>query len=336
MWQFAEAVRGLADGCLELGIPVTGGNVSFYNQTGAAAIHPTPVVGVLGVLDNVADRVPMGFVPRAGGDHDQLFLLGETHVELSGSEWAWVTHEHLGGMPPQVDLAREQALAELLAEAARVGSPQLRARPLRRWPGPEPGRVLPAATASVPGSRCRSSSPTARCRSSTCSASPPARVAGLGAARPREGVHGALRRARRAVRADRRHRPGRRRAGGARPVPDRPGRAARRAHRDAAAPVRRRRSGRGRGRRRRRAGPRPCAAGDRRAADGASRPTGAERPSRSDRRTSRWPLRPGSPTRRCRRDRRPVRVEPSGRRPRPRSTAAESDSGAAEPSPDER
>ena len=64
MWQFAEAVRGLADGCLELGIPVTGGNVSFYNQTGAAAIHPTPVVGVLGVLDNVADRVPMGFVPR--------------------------------------------------------------------------------------------------------------------------------------------------------------------------------------------------------------------------------------------------------------------------------
>ncbi|GAB3188039.1 phosphoribosylformylglycinamidine synthase subunit II [Micromonospora palomenae] len=121
MWQFAEAVRGLADGCLELGIPVTGGNVSFYNQTGAAAIHPTPVVGVLGVLDNVADRVPMGFAPRAGGDHDQLFLLGDTHVELSGSEWAWVTHEHLGGMPPQVDLARERVLAELMAEAARVG-----------------------------------------------------------------------------------------------------------------------------------------------------------------------------------------------------------------------
>ncbi|MFE9693406.1 phosphoribosylformylglycinamidine synthase subunit PurL [Micromonospora sp. NPDC005806] len=121
MWQFAEAVRGLADGCLELGIPVTGGNVSFYNQTGAAAIHPTPVVGVLGVLDNVADRVPMGFMPRPAGDHDQLFLLGETHVELSGSEWACVTHEHLGGIPPQVDLARERQLAELLADAARVG-----------------------------------------------------------------------------------------------------------------------------------------------------------------------------------------------------------------------
>ncbi|MEH0842516.1 phosphoribosylformylglycinamidine synthase subunit PurL [Micromonospora sp. CPCC 205711] len=121
MWQFAEAVRGLADGCLELGIPVTGGNVSFYNQTGAAAIHPTPVVGVLGVLDDVADRVPMGFVPRGGGEHDQIFLLGDTHVELSGSEWAWVAHEHLGGMPPQVDLGRERQLAELMAEAARVG-----------------------------------------------------------------------------------------------------------------------------------------------------------------------------------------------------------------------
>src|SRR5262245_25581958 len=61
MWQFAEAVRGLADGCAELGIPVTGGNVSFYNSTGPAAIHPTPVVGVLGVLDDVGARVPMGF-----------------------------------------------------------------------------------------------------------------------------------------------------------------------------------------------------------------------------------------------------------------------------------
>lgn len=121
MWQFAEAVRGLADGCAELGIPVTGGNVSFYNQTGAAAIHPTPVVGVLGVLENVAERVAMGFVPRPSGDHDQLFLLGETHVELSGSEWAWVAHQHLGGVPPHVDLAREKQLGELLAAAARVG-----------------------------------------------------------------------------------------------------------------------------------------------------------------------------------------------------------------------
>jgi phosphoribosylformylglycinamidine synthase II len=117
MWQFAEAVRGLADGCQELGIPVTGGNVSFYNQTGTVAIHPTPVVGVLGVLTDVAERVPMGFL--ASGD--PIFLLGETREELSGSEWAHITHGHLGGVPPRVDLAAEQRLAEVLGEAARVG-----------------------------------------------------------------------------------------------------------------------------------------------------------------------------------------------------------------------
>ena len=64
MWQFQQAVRGLADGCALLGIPVTGGNVSFYNQTGDRAILPTPVVGVLGVIDDVAGRVPSGFTPR--------------------------------------------------------------------------------------------------------------------------------------------------------------------------------------------------------------------------------------------------------------------------------
>jgi phosphoribosylformylglycinamidine synthase len=117
MWQFAEAVRGLADGCQELGIPVTGGNVSFYNQTGAVAINPTPIVGVLGVLDNVAERVPIGLRTET----EVLFLLGETRTELSGSEWAWVTHQHLGGTPPQVDLAREKLLAQVIAAAAERG-----------------------------------------------------------------------------------------------------------------------------------------------------------------------------------------------------------------------
>jgi phosphoribosylformylglycinamidine synthase II len=120
MWQFAEAVRGLADGCQQLGTPVTGGNVSFYNQTGAAAIHPTPVVGVLGVFDDVARRIPMGFPPPEG-EGDLLFLLGETSCELSGSEWAWVTHGHLGGRPPKVDLAHEQRLGALMARASRAG-----------------------------------------------------------------------------------------------------------------------------------------------------------------------------------------------------------------------
>ncbi len=76
---------------------------------------------MLGVLDDVAQRVPMGFAPIGGDDYDLLFLLGETRLELSGSEWACVVHEHLGGVPPRVDLDAEQALAELIAEAARVG-----------------------------------------------------------------------------------------------------------------------------------------------------------------------------------------------------------------------
>jgi len=112
MWQFAEACRGLKDGCLELGIPVTGGNVSLYNQTGETAILPTPVVAVLGVIEDVTQRTPTGFQTEG----EVVFLLGETREELSGSEWAHVVHGHLGGRPPVVDLAGEKALAELLAE----------------------------------------------------------------------------------------------------------------------------------------------------------------------------------------------------------------------------
>jgi len=112
MWQFAEACRGLKDACLELGIPVTGGNVSLYNQTGETAILPTPVVAVLGVIDDVTRRTPSGFVAEG----DQIFLLGETREELSGSEWAHVVHGHLGGLPPKVDLTAERALAGLLAD----------------------------------------------------------------------------------------------------------------------------------------------------------------------------------------------------------------------------
>ena len=117
MWQFSKAVEGLADGCLELGIPVTGGNVSFYNQTGDVPIHPTPVVAVLGTIDNVARRVPSGW-QDAG---DNLYLLGTTALELDGSAWAGVVHDHLGGRPPKVDLAREKDLGELLAAGAHEG-----------------------------------------------------------------------------------------------------------------------------------------------------------------------------------------------------------------------
>ncbi len=117
MWQFAEACRGLKDACLDLGIPVTGGNVSLYNQTGETAILPTPVVAVLGVIDDVTRRTPTGFASVEGDEPGHaVLLLGETREELSGSEWANVVHGHLGGRPPAVDLAGEKRLAELLAE----------------------------------------------------------------------------------------------------------------------------------------------------------------------------------------------------------------------------
>jgi phosphoribosylformylglycinamidine synthase len=117
MWQFSQAVEGLADGCLELGIPVTGGNVSFYNQTGDVPIHPTPVVAVLGTIDDVARRVPSGWQDPG----DNVYLLGTTVLELDGSAWAGVVHGHLGGRPPAVDLPREKALAGLLAAGAHEG-----------------------------------------------------------------------------------------------------------------------------------------------------------------------------------------------------------------------
>ncbi|MDZ8275471.1 phosphoribosylformylglycinamidine synthase subunit PurL [Microbacterium aquimaris] len=117
MWQFSQSVAGLADGCLELGIPVTGGNVSFYNQTGDQPIFPTPVVGVMGIIDDVARRIPSGW-QDAG---ENIYLLGVTSTELSGSQWAGTIHGHLGGRPPSVDLAAEKKLAELVHAASQQG-----------------------------------------------------------------------------------------------------------------------------------------------------------------------------------------------------------------------
>ena len=117
MWQLAEAVRGLADGCKSLGIPVTGGNVSLYNQTGATAIHPTPVIGVLGVHDDVRKRLGAGF----GVEGAEVVLLGTTRDEFGGSAWAEVAHRHHGGRPPAVDLDAERRLATLIVAAASAG-----------------------------------------------------------------------------------------------------------------------------------------------------------------------------------------------------------------------
>ena len=117
MWQFEQAVTGLADACLQMNTPVTGGNVSFYNQTGDVAIHPTPVVGVLGVIDDVDRRTPMAW----SEDGELIYVLGETKDEFAGSEWAHAIHNHLGGLPPELDLNKEKTLAEIMVAGSRDG-----------------------------------------------------------------------------------------------------------------------------------------------------------------------------------------------------------------------
>ena len=112
MWQFREAVHGLADGAAELAIPVSGGNVSFYNQTGDTPILPTPVVGVLGVIEDVSTALPHALT--AGDEEYTLILLGETKDEFGGSVWQDISGQGLAGLPPQVDLANEARLAEYL------------------------------------------------------------------------------------------------------------------------------------------------------------------------------------------------------------------------------
>ena len=110
MWQFREAVHGLADGAVELGIPVSGGNVSFYNQTGDEPILPTPVVGVLGVIEDVHQAI--GHDLGTVDEPEVLVVLGETKDEFGGSIWQQVSGGGLNGLPPQVDLADEEKLAE--------------------------------------------------------------------------------------------------------------------------------------------------------------------------------------------------------------------------------
>ncbi|MDO5720030.1 MAG: phosphoribosylformylglycinamidine synthase subunit PurL [Actinomycetaceae bacterium] len=116
MWQLVQAMTGLADACQTLGIPVTGGNVSLYNSSGQekgqpdSSINPTPVVGVLGVMDDVTRARPGGWFEEGLA----IYLLGATAEELDASAWAREVHGHFGGQPPRVDLAKEMALSRVL------------------------------------------------------------------------------------------------------------------------------------------------------------------------------------------------------------------------------
>ena len=118
MGQFREVIRGMAEACEALGTPITGGNVSFYNQTGDTAIHPTPVIGILGTVGDVTAAAKIGF--RSPGD--AVYLVGApTRPGLGGSEYLWVTQGRIAGPVPRVDLAQERALHGFLAGAVRDG-----------------------------------------------------------------------------------------------------------------------------------------------------------------------------------------------------------------------
>ncbi|MHB8513123.1 MAG: phosphoribosylformylglycinamidine synthase subunit PurL [Actinomycetota bacterium] len=115
MWQFARAVEGIGEACRVLDTPVTGGNVSFYNETDGVSIHPTPIIGMIGLIEDASKQVHIGF--RNPGD--VVVLLGDTFDELGGSEFAWTVHRHLGGTPPKIDLAAEKRLCDLIAKLAQ-------------------------------------------------------------------------------------------------------------------------------------------------------------------------------------------------------------------------
>jgi phosphoribosylformylglycinamidine synthase len=117
MWQFAEAVAGMGEACRALDVPITGGNVSLYNETDGQAVLPTPVVGVVGIIEH-AERVVRRTFQQAG---DAVVVVGESWGELGGSEYLKVVHGQVRGRPPRLDLERERALQRFLVESAAAG-----------------------------------------------------------------------------------------------------------------------------------------------------------------------------------------------------------------------
>jgi phosphoribosylformylglycinamidine synthase subunit PurL len=117
MWQLIEAIEGIAEACRALDVPITGGNVSLYNETNGEAIYPTPILGVVGVLDDAAKVVSRTF--KAAGD--DILLLGDGFGEMGGSEFLKILHGVVKGEPPRLDLARERALISLVTRAASAG-----------------------------------------------------------------------------------------------------------------------------------------------------------------------------------------------------------------------
>jgi phosphoribosylformylglycinamidine synthase len=117
MWQFKKIVEGMAEACRIFEIPVTGGNVSFYNDTEGISVHPTPVLGIVGLIDDLDRMVGPGFKQMG----DSIILLGENLEELGGSEYLRVTRGLEKGLPPRIDLKKEKAVQEVCIEAIAGG-----------------------------------------------------------------------------------------------------------------------------------------------------------------------------------------------------------------------
>jgi phosphoribosylformylglycinamidine synthase len=117
MWQLVEAIEGIADACRALDVPITGGNVSLYNETDGRAIYPTPIIGVVGLLDDASRVLTRAFQ----GSGDAVVLLGDDRGELGGSEYLKTVHGLVRGDAPQIDLAREASLLKLVSGAASDG-----------------------------------------------------------------------------------------------------------------------------------------------------------------------------------------------------------------------
>jgi phosphoribosylformylglycinamidine synthase len=121
-FQLREAVAGMGEACRALGTPVTGGNVSLYNENPRGAIYPTPVVGMVGVVESLAHVTRAAFrAPESGGEGDVIVLLGECTDEIGGSEYLARIHDVVAGAPPRVNLDAERRLIGALLDAIRGG-----------------------------------------------------------------------------------------------------------------------------------------------------------------------------------------------------------------------
>jgi phosphoribosylformylglycinamidine synthase len=116
-WQFKESIAGMGESCRALDTPVTGGNVSFYNESETYQVYPTPVIGMLGIIDDQSHITPSGFQKEG----DLVYLLGETFSELGGSEYLKRVHGQVSGLPPHLDIVKEKNIQQATLESIQSG-----------------------------------------------------------------------------------------------------------------------------------------------------------------------------------------------------------------------